>query len=229
MLGSKIWDMVVGTEVVLLLVLGALQLEVVVEERPCSIEEHKMLGSLASSSVVVEASSWVVVVQQAFRSILVVVDIELGMHIVVQVEVLDEGLRTNVNRLVDMMVVEVLIILVLLVVQVVLLVPYSLGSQVVQMAQVVLACLDLQEDLVDRAYQVGLALLVQLLHNILVNMLGHTRKDMPCHMGLHFFSGFALDNHDNILLCASNLFLLYSCDDVLPRQLSTVPRRQIIS
>ena len=132
-----------------------------------------------------EASSQVVGVQQVFHSILVVVDIELGMHIVVQVEVLDEGLHTNVNRLVGMMVLEVLVILVALEVLLVLVVPYSQGSQVVPMAQVVLACLDPRADLVDQVHQLDLEVLVlgQLLHNILVNMLGHMQKDMPCHMG----------------------------------------------
>lgn len=91
-----------------------------------------------------------------------------------------------------MMMVEVLVILVLLVVQVVLLVPYSQGSQVGPMVPVVPACLDPREDLVNQVDQVGLEMLVQLLHNILVNMLGHRRKDMPCHMGLHFFFGFDL-------------------------------------
>ena len=48
MLGSKILDMVVGIGVVLLLELGAWQLEEVVGEQPCNTEVHKMVGSLAS-------------------------------------------------------------------------------------------------------------------------------------------------------------------------------------
>ena len=95
---SKTWDTQVGTVVVLLLELGALQLV-----EACSIVGHKMAGSSASSvgeeavacstvehkmagSLVVV----VVVVVVEFHSILAVVDIELDRNIVVLEVALDE-------------------------------------------------------------------------------------------------------------------------------------------
>ena len=94
---SKTWDTQVGTVVVLLLELGALQLV-----EACSIVGHKMAGSSASSvEEEVVACSTVehkmagslvvaVVVVVEFHSILAVADIELDRNIVVLEVALDE-------------------------------------------------------------------------------------------------------------------------------------------